>query len=430
MSPPPLRRNARYQFLWAGAACATLGTEINRVALPLTLLALTGSATRAGLVAATLAAAMLLAQMPAGIWVDRHDRRRILLCAQGAQILNAVLLLAGLAAGHAGLVGFLLFAVVDGTCQAFLGPVRQVSIRAVVPISQLRGAFAQEESRSHAGRVLGPALGGALQSVGLLAPYLAMAVSVAAAWGFALLARVPRRPAQVADGPDPDTTVGPGADDMAEEGMGEGPADGPRRRSMVAESWEALRWLVNRPGLRELSVVIMSMNFFGGGVTLALIVHIGALGGSGALAGLVLTGIGIGGLIGALVSGWVTSRVPAGRLAIVVPALLGLCLGLAALPLAPWWPFFPILAFSLVTPALNVASGAVTAQLVPADMLGRIGALLAVTGRALAPLGPLLGGVVAGGLGGGWALGIAGAGFVLTALLGALSPTLRSFEAR
>jgi hypothetical protein len=52
-----------------------------------------------------------------------------------------------------------------------------------------------------------------------------------------------------------------------------------------------------------------------------------------------------------------------------------------------------------------------------------------VTGGALAPLGPLLGGVLAGSLGGDWALAIAGAGFVLTALLGALSPTLRRFEA-
>lgn len=435
MSPPPLRRNARYQFLWAGATCATLGTEINRVALPLTLLALTGSATRAGLVAATLTAAMLLAQMPAGIWVDRHDRRRILLLAQAVQVLGALVLLAGLATGFAGLALFLVFAAVDGVCQAFLGPVRKVSIRAVVPVSQLRGAFAQEEARSHAGRVLGPALGGALQGVGLLAPYLAMAASVAAAWFFALAARVPRRPGEGADArsateeSDADVPVGPDGDGAPQEVDAELRADAPRRRDMVAETWEALRWLVGRPGLRELSVVIMAMNFFGGGVTLALIVHIGALGGSGALAGLVLTGIGIGGLLGALASGWVTARVPAGRLAIGVPALLGLCLGLAALPLAPWWPFFPILAFSLVTPALNVASGAVTAQLAPADMLGRIGALLTVTRGALAPLGPLLGGVLAGSLGGDWALVIAGAGFVLTALLGALSPTLRRFAA-
>lgn len=102
---------------------------------------------------------------------------------------------------------------------------------------------------------------------------------------------------------------------------------------------------------------------------------------------------------------------------------------LAALPLASWWPFFPIHAFSLVTPALNVASSAVTAQLVPTDMLGRIGALLTVSGIALVPLGPLISGLLAGSLGGGWALAIAGAGFVLTAPVGVLSPTLRRFEA-
>lgn len=412
---PPLRRNARFQFLWAGAACATLGTEINRVALPLTLLALTGSAAHAGLVAAVLMASMLLVQMPAGIWVDRHDRRRILLAAQAVQVLNALVLLAGLAAGYAGLAVFLVFAAVDGLCQAFLGPVRKVSIRAVVPVPQLRSAFAQEESRAHAGRVLGPAIGGALYGVALLAPYLVMAASVVGAWVFALLAKVPRRPE--------------GGGGARRTGVDEVPTPVSLRRSMFAESWEALRWLAGKRGLRELSLVIMAMNFFGGGVTLALIVHIGSLGGSGALAGLVLTGIGIGGLLGALASGWITGKVRAGRLAIGVPAALGLCLMLAALPIAPWWPFFPILAFSLVTPALNVASGAVTAQLVPADMLGRIGALLSLTGKALAPLGPLVGGVLAGGLGGGWALGLAGLGFVLTALIAALSSTLRRFEA-
>ncbi|MGY5766045.1 MFS transporter [Brachybacterium sp. DNPG3] len=412
----PLRRNARFQFLWAGAAFSTLGTEINRVALPLILLATTGSAVRAGLVAATLTAAMLIAQMPAGIWVDRHDRRRILLIAQAVQVLNALVLLIGLAIGGAGLVSFLAFAVVDGVCQAFLGPVRQVAIRSVVPASQLHSAFAQEEARSHAGRVVGPALGGALFAAGMLAPYLAMAASVAMAWLFALLARIPRR----SDGAGPVTGTSqrvPGA-----------PSRG--ARGMLAESGEALRWLVGRPGLRELTLVIMAMNFFGGGVTLALIVRITALGGGESLAGLVLTGIGIGGLLGALASGWITGRVPAGRLAIGVPAILGGCLMLAALPLAPWWPFFPILAFSLVTPALNVAAGAVTAQLVPADMLGRVGALLRVASMLLSPLGPLLGGLLAGTLGGAWALCIAGAGFVGTALVGVLSPMLRRFGSR
>lgn len=421
---PPLRRNARFQFLWAGAACTTLGTEINRVALPLTLLALTGSAARAGLVAATLTAAMLLAQMPAGIWVDRHDRRRILLTAQAVQVLNALGLLAGLVTGYAGLLGFLVFAAVDGLCQAFLGPARQVSIRAVVPASQLRGAFAQEEARSHAGRVAGPAIGGVLSGVGLLAPYLSMAVSVAAAWVFAVLAKVPRRPAEGEGADGEDSPAASGESETSE-------ADEVRlpRPGMLAETRDALRWLLARRGLREMTLVLMAMNLCGGAVTLSLIVHIRSLGGTATLTGFVLTGIGIGGLLGALTSGWVTGKVPIGRLAVGVPAVLGLCLILAALPAAPWWPFFPILTFSLVTPALNVAAGAVISELVPAGMLGRIGALLGVASMALSPLGPLIGGLLAGRFGGGWALVAAGAGFVLTALAGALSPTLRRFTA-
>lgn len=421
---PALRRNARFQFLWAGAACTTLGTEINRVALPLTLLALTGSAARAGLVAATLTAAMLLAQMPAGIWVDRHDRRRILLTAQAVQVLNALGLLAGLVTGYAGLLGFLVFAAVDGICQAFLGPARQVSIRAVVPTSQLRGAFAQEEARSHAGRVVGPAVGGVLSGVGLLAPYLAMTVSVAAAWVFAVLAKVPRRPAEGEGADGEDSPASSGESETSEADEVRSPRPG-----MLAETRDALRWLLARRGLREMTLVLMAMNLCGGAVTLSLIVHIRSLGGAATLTGFVLTGIGIGGLLGSLASGWVTGKVPIGRLAVGVPAVLGLCLVLAALPAAPWWPFFPILAFSLVTPALNVAAGAVISELVPAGMLGRIGALLGVASMALSPLGPLIGGLLAGRFGGGWALVAAGAGFLLTALAGALSPTLRRFTA-
>lgn len=62
-------------------------------------------------------------------------------------------------------------------------------------------------------------------------------------------------------------------------------------------------------------------------------------------------------------------------------------------------------------------------------MLGRIGALLGVASMALSPLGPLIGGLLAGRFGGGWALVAAGAGFLPTALAGALSPTLRGFTA-
>lgn len=171
----------------------------------------------------------------------------------------------------------------------------------------------------------------------------------------------------------------------------------------------------------------MAMNLLGGGFMLPLIVHVQSLGGTGALVGLVLTGIGIGGLLGALASSWITRHVTPGHLAIGVPAVFGLCAALAGLPLGPWWPFWPILAFSLVTPSINVASGAVLAELVPADMLGRVGSLLTVAAFLLAPLGPLLGGFLSATIGGGPTLMAIGAGLLLTAAVAAASRTLRTF---
>src|SRR5699024_8231441 len=151
--------------------------------------------------------------------------------------------------------------------------------RAGLCVARRRGACAQGEAGSHAGGVVGPAIGGVLYGLGLLAPYLAMAASVAAAWVFALAAKVPRRPGEEVEAAE--EGAGPAADGEVADGGAP-----PRRRGMLAESWEALRWLIGRRGLREMSLVIMAMNFFGGGVTLALIVHIGSLGGSATLTGL------------------------------------------------------------------------------------------------------------------------------------------------
>ncbi|MFD0563876.1 hypothetical protein ACFQ2M_19050 [Kitasatospora saccharophila] len=44
----PLRRNRRFQTLWAGSAAAMLGTCVADTAYPLLLLAMTGSPTVAG----------------------------------------------------------------------------------------------------------------------------------------------------------------------------------------------------------------------------------------------------------------------------------------------------------------------------------------------------------------------------------------------
>lgn len=407
--PAPLRHNHQFTLLWVGGAASALGSELTRVAMPLLLLASTGNAVLAGTVTSLLSLSLVVTQIPAGVWVDRWDRRKTLHISQFIQFLNSAILSVTLLVAGVHFVSFAVFAVVDGACQAFLNPARDVAIRGVVPLNQLAKAYSQEEARQHGARLLGPALGGALYAAYALLPFLCDTISFLVAWCCTVGAKVPRRP--------------DGAQDSDQETGPQNPRPG-----MLTEARNALEWLVHRQGLRELIVVIMAMNLLGGAFYIPMIDHIQSLGGSSTITGVVLSGIGIGGLIGALASEHVTRRIAPGWLAIAVPAIFGICLMVAVIPISPWWPAFPLILFSLTTPALNVAAQAITAQMVPHEMLGRIGALLTVAARGLAPLGPLVGGILTARIGGGDTLFWVGVGLVAVACIGATSGSLRNFR--
>src|SRR5688500_2887274 len=88
----PLRKNFQSQLLWFVGAVSQLVTTMTTLAMPLVIVALTGSYLLPGLVAGARAAALLLALMPAGVWVDRWDRARTLFWSQAVQALAAAAL--------------------------------------------------------------------------------------------------------------------------------------------------------------------------------------------------------------------------------------------------------------------------------------------------------------------------------------------------
>ncbi|MGH3540509.1 MAG: MFS transporter, partial [Pseudonocardiaceae bacterium] len=71
----PLSRNPNYQLLWISQVLSGAGLSTSVIAFPLLVLALTGSAAASGLVLGTIAAAQLLAGLPAGALADRWDRK-------------------------------------------------------------------------------------------------------------------------------------------------------------------------------------------------------------------------------------------------------------------------------------------------------------------------------------------------------------------
>ncbi|GHH31698.1 MFS transporter [Lentzea cavernae] len=385
----PLRKNVQFQLLWAGGAVSQLGTTMTTLAMPLLVVALTGSYLLPGVIAGARAAALLLTLMPAGVWVDRWDRRRTLVWSHSVQALAAAGLAAAILTGHAFVPVFIVLAVVDGVCTAFASPARTAAIQAVVPPDQLRTAYAQEEARGHAARVAGPPLGALLMAAGRAVPFVVDAITFAAAAVCAWFAKIPARAAQK-----------------------------PRQR-MHHDVKDAVRWLWHQTGLRNLTIIFLVLNLLGGASMLPVFALVAERGGSGLDTGLVLAGIGVGGVIGSLLAPRVT--LDAGRLMVAVLAVFGACTLAMALPFGVFWPFVPLALTAVVTPLINVSVSALHSQLVPEDMMGRLDAVSTLAARVLTPLAPALGGFMAGAVGGAVALLAFGALILVTALAAAFT---------
>ncbi|QFY11470.1 MFS transporter [Nonomuraea phyllanthi] len=407
----PLRRNVRFQLLWIGSAVSQLGSEFTRLAMPLLVLALTGSPGLAGIVAGARTVAFLLVQIPAGVWVDRWDRRRTLITAQGLQAVVSALLATLILIGQVQIWHLVTLAVLDALCAAFIEPVQDTAIRGIVPTTQLHSAYAQEESRTHAAGLIGPPLGGLLYGLGRAVPFVVDTITFLAATIFYILAKVPRRP----------------ANQSPASSREDGEERHPVRRGMRREATEAITWLWRRRGLREVTAAVMVLNLLGGAFLIPLIVLVGERGGGALTTGTVLAGLGIGGLAGALLSGRISRLLPPGRLLLVVLTVFGAALAATALPWGPWWPMVPLVFITLSTPSLNVVLNVVIARMVPVEMLGRMGAVLSMGGTALKPFGPVLGGALAAALSGAVALVVLGGLLGATAAVAALSRELRRF---
>lgn len=385
----PLRKNVQFQLLWFGGAVSQLGTQLTTYAMPLLIFAVTGSFFWAGVIAGVRAAALILAQMPAGVWVDRWDRGKVLVWSQTTQAAAVVMMAANVVTGLYSIPVFLALAAVDGVCTAFAGPARSTAVKAVVPPEQLRTAFAQEEARGHVAWLAGPSLGALLYGFGRAVPFVADAVSflVAAvcAWFAKIPARTERRP----------------------------------RRRMRQDLREAWGWLWHQRGMRNVVAIFLTLNLLGVASMIPVVALVKERGGPDWLVGLVLTGVGAGGVLGALISPKVTARHD--RIVVAVLAVFGVSNLAMALPFGAWWPFVPLMVTAIATPLLNVSVSAVFTAMVPDDLMGRMDAILTVASRALTPLAPVLGAFAADVVGGAVALMMFGALILLTALVAAFT---------
>src|SRR5512133_3118496 len=90
LSPIAAFRNRSFSLLWPGQLVSTMGSALSSLAASIYVFRLTGSAMSVGLMLMATAAPSLLVGLFAGVFVDRYDRKRIMI---SADILRAVLIL-------------------------------------------------------------------------------------------------------------------------------------------------------------------------------------------------------------------------------------------------------------------------------------------------------------------------------------------------
>ena len=175
--PQRLGRNRDFVLLWTGQAASMLGSRVTSIAYPFLVLSLGYTAGDAGVVGFVAALPYLLFQLPAGVWVDRVNRKRLMI---GCDVVRGVALasiVVTVALGTATLVQIAAVAFVEGAMFVVFTAAERSAIANVVEPGQLTAALSMNEARTRAAGLAGQPLGGFLFGLGRALPFLFDAVS-------------------------------------------------------------------------------------------------------------------------------------------------------------------------------------------------------------------------------------------------------------
>lgn len=270
-----------FVIIWAGQLVSLLGTGMSRFALLIWAYQQSGAATTLALLGFFSWVPFVLISPVAGVWVDRWDRRKVMLVADLGAALMTLIVLGLLLAGQLAIWHLFLLEAVASACEAFQSPAYTAATTQLLPKRHYARASGMRSMAQDAALVGGPLLGGALLAlVGLHGVLWIDLATFAVAFGSLLVIRIP-------------ALVIPLADAAANQG------------SLWQQMQIGFRFIVERKGLLALTLLFTGINFFAiltyfsvlpalilartRGDELALAVVQGTLGGAGIIGGLAVS---------------------------------------------------------------------------------------------------------------------------------------------
>jgi MFS family permease len=159
-------RHRNFRLFFGGQTISLIGTWMTRVATGWLVYRLTGSALLLGTVSFAGQIPTFLVAPFAGVWVDRLDRRQVLVWTQTLSMFQSLALAALTLSGHITIPLLLMLSVMQGCINAFDMPGRQsFMIMMVDDKRDLQNAIAINSSMVNVARLIGPSLAGMLIAV-------------------------------------------------------------------------------------------------------------------------------------------------------------------------------------------------------------------------------------------------------------------------
>jgi MFS family permease len=159
-------RHRNFRLFFGGQTISLIGTWMTRVATGWLVYRLTGSALLLGTVSFAGQIPTFLLAPFAGVWVDRLDRRQVLVWTQTLSMVQSLALAALTLSGHITIPLLLVLSVMQGCVNAFDMPGRQsFMVKMVDDKRDLQNAIAINSSMVNVARLIGPSLAGMLIAV-------------------------------------------------------------------------------------------------------------------------------------------------------------------------------------------------------------------------------------------------------------------------
>lgn len=156
-------RHRNYRLFFTGQSISLIGTWMTRIATSWLVYKLTRSALLLGVVSFAGQIPTFLFAPIAGVWVDRLDRRRVLVVTQILAMLQSLALSALTLSGHINIPEVIALGAFQGLINSFDMPGRQAFLVQMVEDKQdLGNAVALNSSMVNMARLLGPSLAGAV----------------------------------------------------------------------------------------------------------------------------------------------------------------------------------------------------------------------------------------------------------------------------